>query len=121
MPSDTMKANLAELLQELDPILMNPKRFMIATLLYTIGGMTMGELRKSLGINWGDLDTHLRRLAENGYIELWREPGKHKGLEVKVYLSELGRKKYEELGEKLKGLLEKIFFKDSPILTDYSL
>jgi DNA-binding MarR family transcriptional regulator len=101
--------NYAGLLKEVDGDLLNPKRFMIVTLLYALGPMSLRELRRALGLTWGDLDSNVRRLAEKGYVKLWRGLGSGpRVLEVKIGLTELGEAEYEELVAKLRKLLESV-------------
>lgn len=99
----------ADLLRGVDGDLLNPKRFMIMTLLYTLGPMSQRELRRALGLTWGDLDSNVRRLAEKGYVRLWRGLGSGpRVLEVKVALTELGEAEYEKLVARLRALLESV-------------
>jgi len=101
--------NYAGLLKEVDGDLLNPKRFMIVTLLYALGPMSLRELRRALGLTWGDLDSNVRRLAEKGYVKLWRGLGSGpRVLEVKIGLTELGEAEYEKLVAKLRKLLESV-------------
>ncbi len=92
------------LVEELDPELMNPKRFLIATLLYVLGPRTMGDLVKSLGLTWGDLDSHVRRLREKGYVEV-RKALTLRGPRTVVKLTGRGVEEYERLAERLRRLL----------------
>lgn len=101
--------NYAGLLKEVDGDLLNPKRFMIVTLLYALGPMSLRELRRALGLTWGDLDSNVRRLAEKGYVKLWRGLGSGpRVLEVKIGLTEVGEAEYEKLVAKLRELLESV-------------
>ncbi len=90
---------------ELDPILMNPTRFIIATTLYLFGQKKEGDLKKILGIPWGNLSTHLRRLEEAGYIKR-RHVLTVRGPRVMVSLTERGLDAYSELSTTLRKLLE---------------
>ncbi|RLF04434.1 MAG: transcriptional regulator [Thermoprotei archaeon] len=98
---------LAELLSKrrLDPFLMNYKRFMIMTLLYALGSMTMSELRRALGLSWGDLDSKVRSLEERGYVTT-RKVLTLSGPRTLVELTEEGLKEYEQLSRELRRLLE---------------
>ncbi len=89
----------------LDRVLMNPKRFMIATILYLRGPTTMGDLQKVLGISWGDLDTHLRRMREEGYVGVKRSITRL-GPRTVVYLTRLGVDRYRSLIEVLDSLIK---------------
>ncbi|RLG62858.1 hypothetical protein DRO21_06865 [archaeon] len=99
------EANSQALPTELDPILMNPTRFIIATTLYLFGQKKEGDLKKILGIPWGNLSTHLRRLEEAGYIKR-RHVLTVQGPRVMVSLTERGLDAYSELSTTLRKLLE---------------
>jgi len=99
----------ADLLRGVDGDLLNPKRFMIMTLLYALGPMSLRELRRALGLTWGDLDSNVRRLAEKGYVKLWRGLGSGpRVLEVKIALTERGEAEYEKLAARLRELLDSV-------------
>ena len=99
------EANSQALPTELDPILMNPTRFIIATTLYLFGQKKEGDLKKILGIPWGNLSTHLRRLEEAGYIKR-RHVLTVRGPRVMVSLTERGLDAYSKLSTTLRKLLE---------------
>ncbi len=97
----------ASALERLNPDLMNPKRFLIATLLYVLGPRTMGELFKALGLTWGDLDSNIRRLRERGYVRT-KKVLTLRGPRTLVELTEEGIREYERLVEELRELLEAV-------------
>ncbi|ABL78353.1 transcriptional regulator [Thermofilum pendens] len=96
---------LAELLGGVDPFLMNYKRFAIVTLLYAVGPMTVGELKRALGFSWGDLDSKLRSLEERGYVSA-RKVLTLAGPRTLVELTEKGVRAYEELRARLRSALD---------------
>ena len=100
--------DVAYLLRNLNSELFNSKRFMIVSLLYIFGKMKLSELRKILGLSWGDLDTHIKKLVEQGYVELWKEPGEKKVLETVAYLTGKGRQEYEKLYDVLRAISSQI-------------
>lgn len=101
--------DVAELLKSVDSDLLNPKRFAIVSLLYAIGPMSLRDLRRALGITWGDLDNNVRRLHEKGYLRLWRGLGSGpRVLEAKAELTEAGVGEYEKLVEQLGRILRKV-------------
>ena len=59
-PSTRREGPLELNLTEEEALLFNPKRFAIATVLYLRGTQTMAELKKAVGLTWGDLDSNLR-------------------------------------------------------------
>lgn len=92
---------------ELDEDVVNPKRFAIITLLLLFKRMTEGDLAKAVGISWGSLSSHLRRLEERGYIRRKRAITA-KGIRTIVEITDAGDKRYREEAEKLKNLLDNI-------------
>ena len=88
------------IVEELDPVLMHPKRFLIVSLLYMLGPQAMSFIQKTLKIEWGPLYTHLRRLEEEGYIRS-RKVITPWGPRTIIELTDKGSKAYHELVEKL--------------------
>ena len=88
----------------LDKVLVNPKRFMIATILYLRGPTTMAELQRILGLSWGDLDSQLRTLRDNGYIST-RKIITRSGPRTLAELTPKGRTTYEKLLDTLDKII----------------
>ncbi len=86
--------------EELDPVLMHPKRFLIVSLLYMLGPRTMSFIQKSLKMPWGPLYTHLKRLEEEGYIRS-RKIITPFGPRTVIELTDKGLKAYHDLVAKL--------------------
>jgi len=84
--------------------LFSPKRFAIASLLYLRGSMSMARLRELTGLSWGDLDSNVRFLARRG-LAATRKVFTRRGVRTMVYLTEEGRRAYEELVDYLSGIL----------------
>ncbi|RLG88108.1 MAG: ArsR family transcriptional regulator [Thermoprotei archaeon] len=93
--------------KELNPDLMNPKRFLIITFLYLFGPKTMAELQRALRFTWGDLDSNLKRLKGRGYVEL-KKVFTLRGPRTMVSITEKGVKEYERLVDKLRDILTKV-------------
>lgn len=88
-------------LTEEEAILFNPKRFAIVTVLYLRGPQTMAELKKAVGLTWGDLDSNLRYLARNKLVEI-RKTIIRAGPRTIIKLTSKGEESYKSLVEKLK-------------------
>ncbi len=101
---DSSQSDIPLYLEKLDSVLMNPKRFMIATLLYVLGPKSVGDIAKSLNLSLGDVDNHLRRMKREGYVEL-RKTLTLKGPRVFAKLTAKGIEEYEKLVDDLRGLL----------------
>lgn len=61
------------LLPTLDPLLHQPMRTQIASYLAGRGEATFAELKRALAATDGNLDAHLTRLVEAGYLESRKE------------------------------------------------
>ena len=104
MSSSSLR-QLAERLGKADLFLLNPKRFLIVSLLYALGPLTAGELRRALGLSWGDLDSKLRSLKERGYVKV-KKVITLSGPRTLIELTEKGLEEYEKLAADLRRLLE---------------
>lgn len=90
--------------EDLDPVLMNPKRFLIASILYMLGPRTMGFIRKTVKIPWGPLYTHLKKMEEHNYIKI-RKVVTPLGPRTVVELTDKGLKAYEKLLTELRKVV----------------
>ncbi|RLI80042.1 hypothetical protein DRP07_09545 [Archaeoglobales archaeon] len=88
----------------LDDDIINPKRFILMTLLFTLRQMTEAELSKASRIQWGSLSTHLKRLEDKGYVER-KKVITTKGPRTVVKITEKGYTKYLEEVRKLKEII----------------
>ena len=94
-------------IKQLDPLLMNPKRLMIVSLLYALGPRTMKQLVESLGLTWGDLDSNIRRLRDHGIVALRKIPTRS-GPRTLVYLTPYGERRFEEFSRVLEKVVERM-------------
>jgi len=86
-------------------VLFNAKRFMITTILYLRGKMSMAELQKYTGLTWGDLDSNTRILSKYGLIET-NKVITGKGPRTTIQLTKEGEEAYEKLSKTLQDLIE---------------
>ena len=92
-------------LPALDPIIHQPARTQLIAYLASRGEATFTELKRLLGLTDGNLDAHLKKLIEAGYLTL-RKEGKT-GRPHTVYgLTARGRKALAEYVSQLASLLE---------------
>jgi len=101
--------------ESLDPVLVNPKRLLIASILYMLGPRTMSFIQKALHIPWGPLYTHIKRMEKEGYIRV-KKTITLLGPRTVIELTDKGLKAYEELLEKLNTLLEKARKTENPAI-----
>ncbi len=92
-------------LPTLDPLIHQPARTQLVAYLASRGETTFTELKRVLGLTDGNLDAHLKKLIEAGYLTV-RKEGKT-GRPHTVYgLATLGRQALESYISQLASLLE---------------
>ncbi len=89
---------------ELDRVLHEPGRLMIATLLYAVDQADFLYLQHETGINKGTLSSHLARLEEAAYVEI-SKTFRGKIPQTLLRLTPAGRKAFEQYRRKLKDVL----------------
>lgn len=77
-------------------IIFNHKRFIIATILYIRGSLTMAQLKKATNLSWGDLDSNIRYLHRHGLVT-YRKTITESGPRSIVALTKKGAEAYNEL------------------------
>ncbi len=87
-------------------VLFSAKRFIIVTVLYIRGALTMADLRKYTGLSWGDLDSNIRILSKYGLVEV-RKILTDRGPRTRLRLTRKGEEAYEKLSVLLKSLISK--------------
>jgi DNA-binding MarR family transcriptional regulator len=89
---------------ELDRVLHEPGRLMIATLLYAVDRADFLYLQHETGINKGTLSSHLARLEAAAYVEV-SKTFRGKVPQNFLRLTPAGRKAFEQYRRKLKEVL----------------
>lgn len=79
------------LLPTLDPLLHQPVRTQIAAYLAGRGEATFAELKRALAATDGNLDAHLTKLVEAGYLESRKEASPAGRPQTVYSLTEIGR------------------------------
>lgn len=94
---------------ELNTVLHQPVRTRIVAYLAARGEATFNELKKSLEITDGNLDSHMKKLVNAEYIDTRKQPAS-KGKQQTLYcLTDLGSREFEHYIESLKRLLSPQF------------
>ena len=75
----------------LDPLLHQPLRTQIAAFLSGRGEATFSELKRNLNATDGNLDAHLGKLVEAGYVDSRKESGSGGRPQTVFLLTEKGR------------------------------
>ena len=93
-------------LSTLDPIIHQSTRTQLVAYLASRGEATFTELKHLLGLTDGNLEAHLKKLIESGYLTI-RKEGNKVGRTHTVYeLTESGRKALAEYVLQMASLLE---------------
>jgi DNA-binding MarR family transcriptional regulator len=89
---------------ELDRVIHEPGRLMIAALLFAVEKADFLYLQHETGMNKGTLSSHLSRLEEAGYVEVVKTYRGKVPLTL-LHLTGAGRKAFEQYRRKLKAAL----------------
>lgn len=90
----------------LDPLLHQPLRTQIAAFLAGRGEATFAELKRTLTATDGNLDAHLNKLIEAGYLESRKEAAQNGRAQTVFSLSPTGRNAFADYVRQLAGLLD---------------
>ncbi|MEW5761249.1 MAG: transcriptional regulator [Candidatus Thermoplasmatota archaeon] len=100
-----MDGNNANVLEDLNPDLLNRKRLMIMTILCVSSPKIEADLQSALKLSWGDLDSNLRYLKAKGYISS-KKVFTLRGPRTAVSVTKSGLSEYTRLVKNLKNLLK---------------
>jgi DNA-binding MarR family transcriptional regulator len=93
------------LLPALDPLLHAPVRTQVAAYLAGRGEATFAELKRALAATDGNLDAHLGKLVEAGYLESRKEVSPAGRLQTVYSLTGIGRSAFATYVAALSALL----------------
>ena len=91
-------------LAEIDRVIHEPGRLMIAALLYALDRSDFTYLLHETGMNKGTLSSHLSRLEEARYVEI-EKTFRGKVPQTLLRLTDAGRKAFEDYRRTLKAAL----------------
>ena len=89
---------------ELDRVIHEPGRLMIAALLFSVERADFLYLQHETGMNKGTLSSHISRLEEAGYVEV-EKTFRGKVPQTLLSLTDAGRSAFSEYRRKLKQAL----------------
>jgi predicted ArsR family transcriptional regulator len=92
-------------LPALDALLHQPVRTQIAAYLAGRGEATFAELKRTLGVTDGNLDAHLTKLLDAGYLECRKETSTAGRPQTVFYLAPTGRAAFAAYVANLSALL----------------
>jgi predicted ArsR family transcriptional regulator len=93
------------LLPALDPLLHQPVRTQIAAYLAGRGEATFAELKRALAATDGNLDAHLSKLVDAGYLESRKEASAAGRPQTVYSLTDIGRSAFSTYVTTLSALL----------------
>ena len=93
------------LLPALDPLLHQPVRTQIAAYLAGRGEATFAELKRALAATDGNLDAHLTKLVDAGYLESRKEASAGGRPQTVYSLTDIGRSAFATYVTTLSALL----------------
>ncbi len=88
----------------LDPLFHQPARTRIAAFLAARERASFSELKRSTGLTDGNLDAHLKKLVDAGYVAASDIPGEGRP-QTAFALTGIGRKVFVQYVESLRSLL----------------
>ncbi len=88
----------------LDPLFHQPARTRIAAFLAARERASFSELKRSTGLTDGNLDAHLKKLVDAGYVDSAEIPGEGRP-QTAFALTGVGRRVFVEYVESLRSLL----------------
>jgi predicted transcriptional regulator len=91
-------------LKDLDPILHSQLRLAIVSLLMVLEEAEFSYLKEQIGTSSGNLSLQIQKLKESGYIEVTKKFRNNYPLTL-CRITALGRKRFAEYVESLKGYL----------------
>ena len=91
-------------ISEIDKLIHEPVRLSIIAHLYALDSADALFLKNQIGLTWGNLSTHLKRLEEAGYIEVIKEFIDRKPV-TSLKLTETGREAFHNYRERMSEFL----------------
>jgi DNA-binding MarR family transcriptional regulator len=92
-------------LGDIDRLVHEPGRLMLMAVLYVVNSADFTFLMNQTGLTWGNLSTHMSKLAEAGYIEV-EKAFKGKRPNTMLRLTPQGREAFKTYRRKLKLVLD---------------
>jgi len=92
---------------DIDRVIHEPARFLILAYLVVVDGMDFLSLMRQTGLTQGNLSSHIRKLENEGYVEIQKDfIGKRP--RTMLNISSKGRKAFMEYRERMKRAMEEL-------------
>ncbi len=92
---------------EIDKLIHEPVRLSIIAHLAVLEAADALFLKNQIGLTWGNLSTHLKRLEDAGYIEVLKEFVDRKPV-TSLKLTKSGREAFQNYRERMTGFLNEL-------------
>lgn len=96
-----------EPLDEINSLIHSPTRLKILVYLFMVENMDYVYLKRVTDLTWGNLSKHLSRLEEAGYVAT-EKTFENKKPKTTIWLTEAGRKAFQDYKEKLLQVFDRI-------------
>lgn len=94
-------------MSEIDKLIHEPVRLSIIAHLAVLESADALFLKNQIGLTWGNLSTHLKRLEDAGYVEVIKEFIDRKPV-TSLKLTEAGRDAFQSYRERMTGFLNEL-------------
>lgn len=94
-------------MSEIDKLIHEPVRLSIIAHLYVLESADALFLKNQIGLTWGNLSTHLKRLEAAGYVEVIKEFINRKPV-TSLKLTAPGRTAFLDYRKRLSGFLHEL-------------
>jgi DNA-binding transcriptional ArsR family regulator len=101
MSSDSIQDKNFDL-SEIDKVIHEPVRLSILAHLFVLDSADALFLKNQIGLTWGNLSTHLKRLEDAGYVHVEKEFVDRKPV-TSLSLTDVGRDSFLRYKEKMSG------------------
>jgi DNA-binding MarR family transcriptional regulator len=89
----------------IDPVIHAPSRLLVLVHLYVVESVDYVFLKNQTGLTWGNLNTHIGKLEDAGYVEV-EKSFKGKKPHTMIRLTEPGRTAFRKYKESLQSVLD---------------
>jgi DNA-binding MarR family transcriptional regulator len=91
-------------LADIDPLVHSPARLMVLTYLYVVDSIDFVYLKRITGLSWGNLSTHLTKLADARYVKI-EKTFQDKKPNTMIELTKEGRQAFRDYKNDLQEVL----------------
>jgi DNA-binding transcriptional ArsR family regulator len=94
-------------LSKIDKVIHEPTRLSILAHLFVLDSADALFLKNQIGLTWGNMSTHLKRLEDAGYIDVMKEFIDRKPV-TSFKLTKQGKEAFQQYRERMSGFLQEL-------------